>query len=64
MMGFRARSVWLGGVILLVVMLISLPGLAETETEAAAEGEVVSIESAGLLPIPDYSGDIWTRSPT
>jgi len=62
MMGFRARSVWLGGVILLVVMLVSLPGLAETETEAAAEGEVVSIESAGLLPIPDYSGDIWTRS--
>ncbi len=23
---------------------------------------MVSAESEGLLPIPDYSGDIWTRS--
>jgi len=53
MMGFRARSVWLGGVILLVVMLVSLPGLAETETEAetairatmAVEKEIIKRKS-------------------
>ena len=37
----------------LTLLLASIPSLGETETE--------STESKGLLPLPDYSGDLWSR---
>ena len=37
----------------LTLLLASIPSLGETETE--------STESQGLLPLPDYSGDLRSR---
>ena len=45
---------------------LSCAGLALSAEQAAAEEEATgnqkSANSEGILPIPDYEGDIWSRS--
>lgn len=47
----RARA---GAFGFFVVFIAALPCLGETETEAK--------DPQGLLPVPDYSGDVWSQS--